>query len=288
MSVSSRQVLRLYRFLATFCKGLQIVFRPTCIQLPILSILLAGSLSGCHTSTTYNNRGVGQFQRGDYQSALDTFQNAIAANPNDADAYYNLAATLHYWGRRSSDANMMDQAESLYHRCLDLSGNHVDCYRALAVLLVDTDRRDDAFTLLEGWAQRSPQLASPLVELARLNEEYGRDDAARQYLTRALDVDASSSRAWAALGRLREEEGRYAQALTNYRHAYNLNRYHAGVPERIASLQHRLARGPISSDPTARLSSTSSDFDRLYGPTADRSQTDRITRSSAHWVPNTR
>lgn len=224
----------------------------------LLTVAMLTSLGGCQTAATYNSQGVRQFQQGDYQSALNTFQNAITANPNDADAYYNLAATLHDWGFRGSDVNMLDQAESLYHRCLDLNGNHVECYRALAVLLVDTDRRDSAFTLLERWAQRSPALSAPMVELARLNEEYGRDDAARQYLAQALDVDSTSSRAWAAMGRLREREGRLAQALTDYRHAYNLNRGHPGVPQRIAALQQRMAQAPSINGPTARLGSTQS------------------------------
>lgn len=213
---------------------------------------------GCQTSATYNSQGVRQFQQGDYQSALNTFQNAITANPNDADAYYNLAATLHDWGFRGSDTNMLDQAESLYHRCLDLNGNHVECYRALAVLLVDTDRRDSAFTLLERWAQRNPASSAPMVELARLNEEYGREDAARQYLAQALDIDSTNSRAWAAMGRLREREGRLAQALTDYRHAYNLNRAHPGVSQRIAALQQRMAQAPSINGPTARLGSATS------------------------------
>lgn len=224
-------------------------------------------LCGCQSAASYNGRGVREFQRGDYQSALESFRNAVATNPNDADAYYNLAATLHDWGRRSNQDKMLEQSESLYHRCLDLDENHVDCHRALAVLLVDTRRKNSAFTLLEKWAQRSPELSAPRVELARLHEEFGDEGTALEYLAQALEVDSRNSRAWAAMGRLREREGRYAQALTDYQHAYNLNRYHPGVPQRIAALQNRLAQLP-----TRGISSRNAD------------QT-RITRNSSTWVP---
>lgn len=261
----------------------------TSTPLGIIFIAAAVTMCGCQSSTTYNQRGVRQFQQGDYQSALDTFQNALSNNPNDPDAYYNLAATLHDWGRRGRDTNLMDQAESLYHRCLDLNGNHVECYRALAVLLVDTDRRDSAFTLLERWAQRSPSMAAPLVELARLNEEFGKDDSARQLLAQALDSDSSDSRAWAALGRLRENEGRYAQALTDYQHAYNLNRSNPGIPNQIASLQQRLARAPQTGTAgrLARLGSPTNPAAGLSrsgvsgGSNSDRQ---RVTRSSSNWI----
>ncbi len=281
-----------FRFYISFCKGLQTVSPPnrystTGALISSLLFLAMTTSVGCQSSTSYNNRGVRQFQQGDYQSALNTFQNAIASNPNDSDAYYNLAATLHDWGRRGNDANMLDQAESLYHRCLDLQGNHVDCHRALAVLLVDTDRRESAFTLLERWAQRSPSLSAPLVELARLNEEYGRDDTARQYLAQALDIDATSARAWAAMGRLREREGRIAQALTDYQHAYNINRNHPGIPQRIASLQQRLAQA--RSNPTARLGSARSSLPPTYTATPDLplNRSERVTQSS-DWVPRSR
>ena len=218
--------------------------RPCYRQLPILwsTLLLVVVLSaGCQTATSYNGVGVREFQRGQYQAAVEHFQQAITADPNNSDGYYNLAATLHDWGRRSGDGRMLEQAESLYHRCLDLHGDHVDCYRALAVLLTDTERKHSAFTLLERWGQRSPQLSEPFVELARLHEEYGNGESAVQYLTRALDVDSRNPRAWAALGRLREEEGQLAQALTNYQHAFALNRNQPGVTGRIAAVQQRIA-----------------------------------------------
>lgn len=225
------------------------------------------SLCGCRSSL-YNTDGVKQFQQGQYQQAMNNFQQAIAANPNNSDAYYNLAATLHDWGRRSNNNDLLEQSESLYHRCLDLNGDHVDCYRGLSVLLVDTKRKESAFTLLERWAQRSPALPEPQIELARLYEEFGDNDSARQYLTRALDVNSGSSRAWAALGRLREEEGRLAQALTNYQQAYNLNRYHPGVPERIAALQQRLTVASRSNTPS---------------PAVGSSAGTRVTRSTSEW-----
>ncbi len=215
------------------------------------------------SATAHNVDGVRQFQQGQYQGALDKFQRAIAANPDNADAYYNMAATIHDWGRRNQNADLLRQAEGFYHQCLDISPDHVDCYRALAVLLVDSGKRDSAFTLLERWASRSPQLSDPRIELARLYEEFGDDDAARQYLTRALDVDSTSPRAWAALGQLREQEGRLAQALTNYQHAYNLNRYQPGVAQRIASLQYRVAQSQTT-------------------PLATEL---RLTRNPSPWVP---
>ena len=201
--------------------------------------------TGCqYSASTMNARGVASFQSGRSQQAMTEFQNAIAANPRNADAYYNLAATYHHQGRERSNKELLRQAENLYHRCLDLEPNHVACHRAMAVMLVDTDRPKSAFTLLNRWAERSPNYAEPKIELARLHEEFGEMKSTRRYLTEAIDADPRSPRAWAALARLREQDGDLAQALNNYEQAYRLNVYQPGVANRIASLQQRIASNP--------------------------------------------
>jgi tetratricopeptide (TPR) repeat protein len=201
---------------------------------------------GCHSPGTGQNvEGVRYYQQGQPQAAVAAFQEALVENPNNPEAYYNLASAYHYLGKQNSDSAMLQQAENLYHRCLDLSPDDVACHRALAVLLVDTNRAQSAFTLLERWANRSPQLADPRIELARLHEEFGETDAAQRYLAEAIDVDPMNARAWTAMAHLREESGQYAQALSNYQQAQYMNAAQPGVAERIATLQQQLRMASV-------------------------------------------
>src|SRR5690606_24538594 len=162
-----------------------------------------------------------------------------------ADSYYNLAASYHQLGKSRQDQNLLRQAEEVYHQCLDLQPDHVECHRALAVLLVETGRPDSAFTLLERWAKSNPKLADARIELARLYEEFGDTTLAQRHLIEALNVDAGNARAWAALARLREQQGDLAQALANYQQAHALNQFQPGVAQRIASLQRQLGGGTV-------------------------------------------
>lgn len=221
-------------------------------------ILLAALLAtGCRSSTTTRNiDGVRNFQVGQYEKAMQDFQRALFHDPNNADAYYNMAATYYELGKRNSDASLLQQAEGLYHQCLDLSPNHVDCHRGLAALLVDTNRPDSAFTLLNRWVTRSPQMPAARIEVARLYEEFGDHKTATRYLTDALHLDTKNVRAWTALGRIRERDGQLAQALSNYQQAYQLNQFQPGVVERIAALQRHLStnQGTQLASPEARQS----------------------------------
>jgi Tfp pilus assembly protein PilF len=111
----------------------------------------------------------------------------------------------------------------------------------LAALLVDTDRSKSAFTLLKRWSQQNLQLSDPRIELARLYEEFGDRESAARYLTDALSIDAQNPRAWAALANIRDQQGQLAQALSNYRQAYQLNQNQPAIANRIAALQQRMA-----------------------------------------------
>ena len=219
----------------------------------LLAILLS-HFSGCSTASSARNReGLRNYQTGNYQQAIQSFQQTLAADPNDANAYYNLAATYYAMGKRSGDQALLKQAEGLYHQCLDLSPDHNDCYRGLAALLVDTNRSESAFTLLKGWTERSPQTTNPRIELARLYEELGDRDTARRHLTDAIQIDQRNPRAWAALASVREQDGHLAQAMADYQQAYQLNQLQPGLAQRMASLQQRIAMaGPTAGNTTQR------------------------------------
>lgn len=189
------------------------------------------------------------FQQAYYQGALQRFQQAIQIDPNNADGYYNLAATYHRLGDMQQQKLYWQQAESYYHQCLDHDPNHTDCYRGLAVLLVSQNRSQDSFRLLEGWAERNPSLAAPKVELARLFEESGDREAAKHHLIDAVAVDPNNSRALAALGKLREESGDVTQALANYQRSLALNRFQPQVAARVATLQSSFGPAPLVTPP---------------------------------------
>ncbi len=218
------------------------VFRVQCapyacrwIGLLIPVVMAAGS--GCNmVATGQNMQGARLYEKGQYYTAMEKFQSAMASDPNDANAYYNMARTLHQLGETSKDENMLTQAEALYNQCLDRNPNHAECYRALAVLLVQTQRPDRAFTLLKNWAIRSPQNADARVELARLHEEFGDSKTAELQLQQALQLDQTNKRAWTAMAYLRESNGDLSQALANYQRAYALNGYDPTIAHRIAAL----------------------------------------------------
>jgi tetratricopeptide (TPR) repeat protein len=203
--------------------------------------MLVAIASGCQWAANGQNaQGTRLYQQGQYTAALQEFQKAISTDPQNADGYYNLAATTHRLGLQRQDAALISQAEALYNQCLDHDPNHVECHRGLAVLLVDTGRPDRAFALIKNWATQNPKFAEARIELARLYEEANEPQTALKYLEDAVQIDANNSRAWLALGRLREQGGDLAQALQNYQRSYAVNPMQPMVSERIAALSRQI------------------------------------------------
>jgi tetratricopeptide (TPR) repeat protein len=203
-----------------------------------LAALAVVTLSGCGMMAHGQNaEGVTLYQQGFYHRALESFQEAVVSDPENGDAYYNIAATYHQLSKVDTEHGYSDQAESYYNLALDHAPDHVDCHRALAVLLVEQGSSDKAYRLLERWADRSPSLAAPHIELARLYEEFDDAGAARQQLLAAIEVEPTNPRALTALGQLNEKEGNTAQALANYERSLWHDSLQPDVRARVAALQ---------------------------------------------------
>jgi len=217
-------------------------------------------LAGCGglAARGRNAEGVRQFEQARYDQSLAQFQQAIQNDPNSADGYYNLGAVYHRLATLNHRPSDYAQAERCYNQCLDHDVDHAECHRGLAVMLVEQGRTEEAFRLIEGWADRRADLAEPKIELARLLEETGKPTAARERLVEALAIDPDQPRALAALGHMQEQSGDRAQALASYQRSLWHDRFQPDVAARIASLQSSLPAAPTvtvetPSTPATRL-----------------------------------
>ncbi len=184
-----------------------------------------------------NTAGVRLYQQGNYLGAVDRFQQALSHEPGNPDCFYNLGATYHQQAKvfgRPADAAT---AEQYYHLCLARDPDHVECQRALAVLLVEQKREPEAIAGLESWARAQPGNPAPHVELARLAEEHGDLREAENQLIDALAIAPGDPRTLVALGSLRERAGDSSQALANYSRALAADPSQPVVAARVAALQ---------------------------------------------------
>lgn len=212
--------------------------------------LFVACFTGCGViADTHNRQGVRSAYRGDFRTAMASFQKAATRDPKNSDAYYNMAASLHQLGKQTKNQHYLTQAEQLYNQSLDYDPQNVDSYRGLAVLLAETQRSEKAFVLLKGWVQNDFTNPDAHTELARLYDEFKDEEAAIEQLQAALRIDHQHPRALTALAALRESEGNRVQALENYQRAY-ASQPRPELASRIATLQRSLGQSTVAGVPS--------------------------------------
>jgi tetratricopeptide (TPR) repeat protein len=198
--------------------------------------------SGCRMAArNHNCAGVSYFKSGQMTQAINEFQQALARDPQNAEAYYNLGSAYYQLAKQTNNPQMVQQSEQLLRQAIALNERHVESHRALAVLLTETGRSNYAFDLMNAWQRRNPYAADPLIELARLSEEIGDVNRAGEYLADALRIDGYNPRALKAMGRVREQQGQLHLALENYMRSYQRDNRQADLAQHIQQLQGRLA-----------------------------------------------
>jgi Tfp pilus assembly protein PilF len=207
----------------------------------LVTALLAAGLTGCRfTAQGQNLQGVERFKVGDYPGAAAHFQQAIHTNPNNADAHYNLAALYHRSATISKDSSLLAQAEREYQQSLILDPNHPDARRGYTTLLTEENRGAEAYASLKQWAEKNPTSADPRIELARLYQLGGDTNSAEQLIQQAMQVDPNNARAFAVIGKLREDRGDYSAAMANYQRAFQLSpTTQVATRDKIVELQSR-------------------------------------------------
>ncbi len=209
-----------------------------------LAALVVTTSAGCRMfSHSDNLEGVQLYRQGNYDAAARRFEQAVSTSPLHGDGYYNLAATLHQRWKLRRNPQDLEAAELLYNKCLEADerthgvAEHRECYRGLAVLLVEKGDSDAAFRLLNTWAAKSVTPAEAKVELARLYSEFKDPEEAHKRLDEAIEIDPRNPRALAALAQLQEHSGDYHQAQLNYTRSLESDSHQPAVAQRIAALR---------------------------------------------------
>ncbi len=166
-------------------------------------------------------------------------------NPKSSDALYNLGASYYSLAKQSNNQQYRSQAEQLYRQAISYNDQHVDAHRGLAALLIESNQEKYAFDLINTWKNRYPASTEPVVELARLYQEYGDNRRATDLLADALKLDANNVRTLKAMGHVREIQGQTHLALDNYLRVLQIDGQQNDVVAKVASLQTQLAQLPV-------------------------------------------
>jgi Tfp pilus assembly protein PilF len=182
-------------------------------------VLMAGlfGLAGCISPTpervrAYSDDAMTLYQRGEYAAARESFQAALALQPDDVTLLYDVGQCCDHLGQTA-------QAQQFFNECLTRDANHAPSRHALAAALVRQGRWADASRMADDWLRRSPQLAGPYALDGWLWHQAGDLPRAQARLQQALERDPKDTKALTELALVYEGMQRPDRALVLYERA---------------------------------------------------------------------
>jgi tetratricopeptide (TPR) repeat protein len=183
-------------------------------------------------------RGRRAYAAGDYAAAVESFAEAVAANPRSVSGTINLGTTVAMMGEA-------DRAIELFQRALELEPDSATAHFNLGELLSRQGRPAEARPHLEAVTKLSPSDVPSHLLLAEVSLALGDTETAMEHFKRASEIDDSAERAFIGLARVLDLQGRYAEALQVLEDA------HARMPDQ-GRLANALAR-VLATSPAASL-----------------------------------
>ena len=164
----------------------------------------------------FNAAGGKALDARDYEAAASAFSQAVAADPKDLSAHFNLALAYSLLGR---DA----QAIPEYKTVLELQPGLYEAELNLGVTLIRAKDPMAAIPLLQSAAKQKPNEYRPVFSLAEAlfaTQQY--KDAEAAY-TSAIALNSAAAAAVLGFGRSIAHQGRLSQAEPQYRKAAALD-----------------------------------------------------------------
>jgi tetratricopeptide (TPR) repeat protein len=123
--------------------------------------------------------GVAMFQDGYLDQAAESFQQVIAAKPDNADAYYNL-------GTLNLRRNRFDEARESLEQTLKLNPNYPEAWNNLGMMAAQLGRADEAIQYFQKSLSLRPNYSTALLNLGNVYRRQRSFDKAQECLIRAL------------------------------------------------------------------------------------------------------
>ncbi len=192
-----------------------------------------GTLYGNEFQRNDFTYGVALFQRGYLEQAAASFQQVIAAKPDEPEAYYNLG-TLYL--RRNS----FGDARKYLERTVKLRPNYPEAWNNLGMVAAQEGQAAEAIRNFRQSLSLKPDYVIALLNLGnfyRRQEAYGEAD---KLLSRALEIEPEDPEVLYSVGMLYARQGRVDEASQLLRKAVSLRPDYADALNNLGVL---LVRG---------------------------------------------
>jgi tetratricopeptide (TPR) repeat protein len=151
-----------------------------------------------------------------YDRAVELFEKALAADPKDINAHFDLAVTL-------SQMEKDDQAIPHYKAVLELNPDIYEAKINMALSLIRAKRAGESIPYLQSAVAQRPAEFDPVLQLADALVSVDRFAEAQAAYEKALTLQPDSAAAESGLGHSLARQGQFKAAETHFRKAAKMD-----------------------------------------------------------------
>lgn len=167
------------------------------------------------SAADWQSQGLKALEERDYAAAVAALQKAVAADPKDLAAHFNLALAY-------SLSDRDREAIDAYRRTLELKPDLYEANLNVGILLLRNKQAGEAVPAFRRATELKPAESRPFVYLGDALLETGNRNEARQAYTSVLERDAKSAPAELGLARIALRDGDAKEAAQRFERAIQL------------------------------------------------------------------
>jgi len=178
--------------------------------MPLGGVLYQGAFQ--RNDFTY---GVALFQHGYLEQAAESFQQVIAAKPDDPEGYYNL-------GTLNLRRNNFAEARRYLDQTLKLRPDYPEAWNNLGMMAAQQGRPEEAIQDFQQSLQLRPSYTTALLNLGNVYRRQGNFDKAQKSLNHAVELQPDDAEIYYSLGMLYAQQKLPQQASEYLQKAIDL------------------------------------------------------------------
>jgi tetratricopeptide (TPR) repeat protein/peroxiredoxin len=159
--------------------------------------------------------GVAMYQHGYLNQAAESFQQLIAAKPENADAYYNL-------GTLNLRRNNFEQARTYLEKTVKLQPDYPEAWNNLGMMAAQQGHPDEAIQNFQKSLSLRPNYAIASLNLGNVYRRQKAYDKAQEFLDRALTLQPDDPEINYSLGMLYAQQSQMQKAEDYLQRAIDL------------------------------------------------------------------
>ena len=176
-----------------------------------------------------NNLGITFKKQGKLEKAIKTFKKVLSIKPDYIEAYFNIANTLNSQGN-------FDEAIDAYRKVITLNPNHIAAYNNMGMTFKNQGKLLKSIDSYKKALEIKPDYVESIYNMGTSYLEIGWLKQAEDTFKKIISIKPDHSDAYNNLGATFKEQGKIKEALEAYKKELELNPESSGIHYNIGFL----------------------------------------------------